>query len=112
MLVRNLSRNQVLGNRVKRADQFGTRLLGLMFRTDLGEGEGLWIEPCRSIHTHFMRFPIDVLFLDREWRVVHVISTMRPWRFSPFVREAELVLELAAGAAGETAVGDQLALEG
>jgi uncharacterized protein len=108
MIVRNLTRGRVLGTAVRRADTFGLRLLGLMFRQGLGAGEGLVIEPCSSVHSHFMRFPIDVLFLDAQWRVVHAIPAMAPWRFSPQVRGARRVLELAAGAAGETAPGDQL----
>lgn len=111
MLVRNLSRNLVLGRSVHRAARFYERLLGLMFRRELAAGEGLWIEPCRSVHTHFMRFPIDVLFIDRCQTVVQVIPAMQPWRFSPLVRQAVAVLELPAGSAGGTAPGDRLACE-
>ncbi|MFZ5814759.1 MAG: DUF192 domain-containing protein [Bacillota bacterium] len=111
MRVRNLSRNLVLGERIARADRFAQRLLGLMFRRQLGDGEGLWIEPCQSVHTHFMRFPIDVIFVDRQQTVVKVIPAMQPWRFSPVVRQAFAVLELPAGAARSTAPGDRLALD-
>jgi uncharacterized protein len=106
MIVRNVTTGQVLGARVNRADTFGRRLLGLMFRSGLGPGEGLWIEPCKGVHTHFMRIPIDVLFVDRQGRVVHVIPAMGPWKQSPLVRAAVAVVELAAGAMGSTAVGD------
>lgn len=112
MLVRNVSRNMVLGRAVARADRFYLRLLGLMFRRELGDGAGLWIEPCRSVHTHFMRFPIDVLFIDRQGAVLHVIPAMQPWRFSPVIRQAAAVLELPAGAARSTVVGDRIAHEG
>jgi uncharacterized membrane protein (UPF0127 family) len=81
-----------------------------MFQSRLPAGEGLLIKPCRSVHTHFMRFPIDVLFLDRENRVVHVIPAMAPWKLSPNVRAADAVLELPAGASAGTAAGDQLEL--
>ena len=111
MLVRNVSRNLVLGRAIRRADRFYLRLLGLMFRRELSEGEGLWIEPCRSVHTHFMRFPIDVLFIDRQGGVLHVIPAMQPWRFSPSFREAAAVLEVAAGAAQGTAAGDRILCE-
>ncbi len=112
MQVRNLSRNLVLGHSIRRADTFGLRLLGLMFRSGLAEGEGLWIEPCQSVHTHFMRFAIDVLFVARDQTVLHVIPAMQPWRFSPAIRQAAAVLELPAGAAQATGPGDRLALEG
>jgi len=112
MQVRNLSRNQVLGDQIRTADTFALRLLGLMFRTGLNEGEGLWIQPCQSVHTHFMRFPIDVIFVDRGHTVLHVIPALRPWRFSPIIRQGHAVLELPAGAARGTRPGDRLALEG
>ncbi|MFZ5826353.1 MAG: DUF192 domain-containing protein [Bacillota bacterium] len=112
MLVRNVSRNLLLGRAIRRADRFYLRLLGLMFRRELSEGEGLWIEPCRSVHTHFMRFPIDVLFIDRQGGVLHVIPAMQPWRFSPVIRQAAAVLELPAGAAGSTVPGDRIACKG
>lgn len=111
LLVRNVSRNLVLGRAVRRAGTFSQRLAGLMFRSALAEGEGLWIEPCNSVHTHFMRFPIDVLFLDRQGMVLHLIPAMAPWRFSPLIRPAHAVLELAAGASQGTAVGDRLSCE-
>jgi uncharacterized membrane protein (UPF0127 family) len=100
----------VLGYKVSGADTFRLRLLGLMFRPSLPQGEGLLIRPCRAVHTHFMRFPIDLVFVDGDNRVVHLIPAMAPWKLSPTVREAEAVLELPAGAAGATAVGDQLEL--
>lgn len=111
MIVRNLTAGQLLGEQVRRADSFGLRLLGLMFRSGLAPGEGLLIQPCQQVHTHFMRFPIDVLFLDEAMRVVHIIRAMKPWAFSPLVREARSVLELPAGAATSVALGDQLRVE-
>ncbi|HYF94080.1 MAG TPA: DUF192 domain-containing protein [Symbiobacteriaceae bacterium] len=108
MIVRNATRGLVLGYKVSGAETFRLRLLGLMFRAGLSPGEGLLIRPCRAIHTHFMRFPIDVLFLDGDNRVVHMIPAMAPWKMSPAVRAADAVLELPAGAAGATALGDQL----
>lgn len=108
MIVRNATRGLVLGFKVSGAETFRLRLLGLMFRAGLPQGEGLLIRPCRAVHTHFMRFPIDVLFLDRENRVVHIIPAMAPWKLSPTVKAADAVLELPAGAAGATAPGDQL----
>lgn len=110
MIVRNATRGLVLGYRVSGAETFRLRLLGLMFRPGLGQGEGLLIRPCRAIHTHFMRFPIDVVFLDSQDRVVHVINAMAPWKLSPTVPAADAVLELPAGAAGATAPGDLLEL--
>jgi len=71
--------------------------------------EGLWIIPCPMIHTFFMRFSIDVLFLDKELRVRHVVENMMPWRMSRWVFSAHSVLELPAGTLdGSVSNGDRL----
>jgi uncharacterized membrane protein (UPF0127 family) len=94
------------------ADGFLTRLRGLLGRRELPRDEGLLINPCSSIHTWFMRFPIDVVFLDRDLRVVRVAADVGPWRLR-WGRRARQVLELAAGeaAARGIGVGDRLTLE-
>jgi uncharacterized protein len=94
------------------ADGFLTRLRGLLGRRELPRDEGLLINPCSSIHTWFMRFPIDVVFLDRDLRVVRVAADVGPWRLR-WGRGARQVLELAAGeaAARGIGVGDRLELE-
>jgi uncharacterized membrane protein (UPF0127 family) len=74
-----------------------SRFVGLMGRPSLERGRGLWIEPCNSIHMFFMRFPIDVLFLDRQRRVKKVMLELKPWRVSPIVFGARTVVELPAG---------------
>src|SRR5207253_3120640 len=78
------------------ADTFLPRLRGLLGRRGLAPGEGLLLRPCSSIHTMFMRFAVDVVFLDRELRVVHVVPNLRPWRLAAS-KGARSVLELAAG---------------
>jgi uncharacterized membrane protein (UPF0127 family) len=84
-----------------------------MFRRLLPAGSGIWISPCSGIHTFFMRFSIDVVFLDRGQRVVRVCPALRPWRMVPLVRGARSVLELPAGTLEglSLARGEQLALE-
>jgi hypothetical protein len=72
------------------------RLRGLLGRRSLPAGEGLLLRPAGSIHTAFMRFPIDAVFLDREMRVIDVAPDLRPWRAAGR-RRARAVLELAAG---------------
>ena len=80
----------------------------------LGEGEGLLIVPCSSIHTHFMGFPIDVVYVDREQKVVAVDEEIVPWRFGRLRRGVHFVIELAAGSARVTGTeaGDQLQVHG
>ena len=78
------------------ADNPLTRLRGLLGRQGLGAGEGLLLRPAPSIHTWFMRFAIDVVFLDAELRVLRVAQAVKPWRFAG-CRGARAVLELASG---------------
>ena len=82
---------------VEEADSFARRGLGLMFRRDLPAGHGLAITPCNSIHMFFMRFPLDVAFLDGEGTVVRAYHGIRPWRVSRVVRKAKTAVELPAG---------------
>ena len=93
------------------ADNPFTRLRGLLGRRGLGAGEGLLLRPSPSIHTWFMRFAIDVVFLDPELRVLRVAHAVKPWRFAG-CRGARAVLELASGQASArgVGVGDRLEL--
>jgi uncharacterized membrane protein (UPF0127 family) len=88
-----------------------TRLRGLLGRARLTSGDGLLIRPTSAIHTCFMRFPIDAVFLDRELVVVNVVSDLRPWRVAAR-RGAKAVLELAAGESGRRGLraGERLRL--
>jgi uncharacterized membrane protein (UPF0127 family) len=78
------------------ADSFVTRLFGLIGRAGLAPGRGLLLRRTRSIHTHFMRFPIDVVFLDDTERVVRIVQRLRPWRTAS-APQAASALELQAG---------------
>jgi uncharacterized membrane protein (UPF0127 family) len=95
--------------RARVADTFFSRLRGLLGRAGLPQGEGLFFPRTRSVHTHFMRFPIDVVFLDDALCVVSIAPRLRPWRFAS-AKGASSVLELAAGECERIglAVGDVL----
>lgn len=83
-----------------------------MGRRDFAVGRGLWIEPCNSIHMFFMRFPIDVLFLDREGQVKRVLLNLKPWRISPIVFGARTCVELPAGTLSDKSLqGKRLRLD-
>ncbi len=84
-----------------------------MFRRSLSPGTGLWITPCSGMHTFFMRFAIDVVFLDRRLRTMRVQPELRPWRVVPLVPGTHSVVELPAGtlAGLELEVGEALAIE-
>jgi len=108
----NLTRNTSLVTAGRVADNFFSRFVGLMGAAGLEAGEGLLLTRCNSIHTHFMRFPIDVLYVSREREVVHVDRIMAPWRFGRIHRQSSFVVELPAGAAAGTEVGDVLGVRG
>jgi uncharacterized membrane protein (UPF0127 family) len=110
---RNLTRDSDVAARVRRADRPWSRLLGLLGRAGLAQDEGLLLAPCTSIHTLFMRFSIDVLYLDRDHVVVKAVRSLRPFRLSACLRGAHSVLELPVGVieASGTQAGDQLAFD-
>jgi uncharacterized membrane protein (UPF0127 family) len=106
-----------LASRVAKADDAASRSKGLLGRESLDADEGLWIvqpplawlAPCPTIHTFFMKFPIDVLFLDGGLQVRRVIENMKPWRLSPWVLAAHSILELKGGVLnGSVRAGDRL----
>jgi uncharacterized membrane protein (UPF0127 family) len=82
---------------VERAETALTRMQGLLGRDALADGEGLVLTPCSSVHTWFMRFPIDVLFLDRQGRVVRGVDALKPFRFAWGGWQARSTIELPAG---------------
>lgn len=108
--VTNGTKQTLLADDASDADTFFSRFKGLMGVTDFPMGRGLHILPCTSIHTFFMKVPIDALFLDRERIVVSVYHALRPWRMSRFHPRAHSVLELPAGTAlaSRTEAGDRL----
>lgn len=90
--------------RVQCAQSSWERMRGLLGRPRLGADQALLIEPCNSVHTFGMRYPIDVLFLDRELRVLAITADLRPGRMAWSWR-ARRVLEMAAGSAQRLAIG-------
>ena len=82
---------------IKTADSFFRKLFGLVFSAQLKESEGLLIDNCSSIHTFWMRYPIDVLFLDSDNRVIRFFEDLKPFRVTPFIRGAVKTVELKSG---------------
>jgi uncharacterized membrane protein (UPF0127 family) len=87
--------------RVRLADTFLQRFLGLMGKKSLSREEGLLLKGCRQIHTFFMRMTIDVLFLDKDGQIIAVLPELAPGKISPLVKGAGYVLELPAGSIRE-----------
>ena len=108
--IQNLTRGTELVSCLEIADTPSTRNKGLLGRTGLPSGGGLWIMPCSSIHTFFMKFPIDLVYIDRRKKVKKVRSHVGPWRLSACLL-AHSILELPGGTVDSTQTrrGDQLA---
>ena len=102
----------MLGDRIGVADTTLTRFVGLMGRGSLAAGHGLLIRPSNGVHTLWMRFAVDVLLLDREYRVLSAYENLRPFRMTAINWKAASALELPSGtiASTSTAVGDLLEL--
>ena len=110
--MRNQTRDTVLGEAVELADTSAKRRTGLLKHERLEPGHGLWIVPCESVHTFFMKFAIDLVYVDRKHTVRKVRSAVPPWRLSACLT-AHSILELPAGTAQQTGTqpGDKLVFE-
>jgi uncharacterized membrane protein (UPF0127 family) len=110
----NRTRGIVLGDKVRTAITPLSRFMGLLGTAAIADGEGLWIVPCRGVHTVGMRYPIDVAFLDARGVVVGVLEGLPPNRVGRVFRGARGALEMRSGilAATGTVPGDRLVFEG
>ena len=106
----NNTKRVVLAEKLLIADRFWSRMIGLLGRKELPGREALLIVPCNSIHTMFMRYPIDVLFINRDFFVLKTLENFRPWRIYYCRNKVFQVVELKAGTIAKTgtAVGDKL----
>ena len=93
----NKRTGKVLATNVKVADTIFTRMKGLLGKKELPPGEALWIKPCFSVHTFFMQFPIDVLFLNKKNEVIAAVTDLTPNRLTRLYPQAFSVLELPIG---------------
>lgn len=84
------------------------RFVGLLGKDSLSENEGLWITPCNSIHTYFMKFSIDVVYLDKSGRVLEIHQNVKPWVMHWPRFDARAVLELPTGCSKNLRLGDEL----
>jgi len=98
----NVAKGVVLAQKAQIASSLGQRLKGLLGKKSLTNNEGLVLKPCASIHTFFMRFPIDVLFLDKNMRIIKLIQNMPPARLSSTAWGSKITIELPAGKISQT----------
>ncbi|HHY83864.1 MAG TPA: DUF192 domain-containing protein [Clostridiales bacterium] len=103
--------NIVILNSVTVAENFFVRLKGLMFKKNIPKEYGLWIKPANGIHTHWMRFSIDILYLDCDQNIIRVYKNIPPWRIIPPVWGVVSVLEMNAGVAEEVWEGEHIVFE-
>lgn len=113
MHIINRTRSVVLAREVVMADTWFSRLKGLLGRKSLNAGEGLVLIPCDAIHTCFMRFAIDTIFINDFGQVLKIYENMKPFRFSARIKRAARVVELPVGTVrlSGTEVGDELVIE-
>lgn len=106
----NARNGKLLADNVTVADNLFTRMKGLLGKNGMMPGEALWIKPCTSVHTFWMKFPIDVVFLNKRNRVVALKKNMRPNRLTRIYFSAVSVLEFPASAIEETdiRIGDEV----
>lgn len=110
LYVFNLTRQSFVSLGVSPADTHITRLRGLLGRMRIRSDEGLWVVPCQGIHTIGLLFAIDVIYLDENHRVIHLIEHLGPFRVASIMRQSASVLELPTRTiySSNTQVGDSL----
>ena len=113
MIVRNPQRGTMLGEAIEVADSAVSRVKGLLGRECLEDGQGLLFKKCSSLHTMFMRFPIDIVFIDKHGKVLKLSKAVKPFKLVAAPLRAYYALELPAGAVArsETRAGDHLTFE-
>lgn len=97
MKVQVSHQNNVISSNIELASTMASRLIGLMFRKAPRNSDGLLLHPCNSIHTFFMRYSLDIVFLSKKNEVVKVIRNLKPWRMTFIYFKANKTLELPAG---------------
>lgn len=97
MNIYNSKQNKLIADKVKVADNFFTRSVGLLSSNSISSGEALVIKPCCSIHTFFMKFSIDVIFVNKKNEVVATYENVKPFRILPIHLTSNYVVELRAG---------------
>src|SRR6266852_63065 len=106
----NITRKSFLGLQVCRADTPFARLRGLLGRKRLSSNEGLWMVPSQGVHTIGLMFPTDIVYLDADLTVIHMIEHVPPFRITPIKMKAQTVLELGIRSihSSRTQIGDKL----
>ncbi|MFH1506927.1 MAG: DUF192 domain-containing protein [Candidatus Omnitrophota bacterium] len=112
LTILNQSKDTLLADKAITAKSIFKRIRGLLGTKDFNNGKALIIQPCSSIHTFFMPFAIDILFLAQDNRVIRAIDSLKPFRMTPIFFKARLAIELPAGTlkATKTAQNDVISI--
>ena len=113
MKIFNQTRKTIIADKAVMADSVFKRVAGLLGKREFVYGQALVLKPCNSVHTYFMLFPIDLIFVNKNNTVVKTITRLKPFRLSPICLKSRFVIELPPGAVKITSTvpGDQLTLE-
>lgn len=113
MTLINQTRKTILATDLRVADTSLLRMRGLLGKHNLPDGEALMIAPCSSVHMMFMRFPIDVIFLDKNDQAIGLCHNLKPYQFSPIFFKSHCAIELPAGKimATQTGLGDKVKID-
>jgi uncharacterized membrane protein (UPF0127 family) len=109
-MIINITKNKIIAQKSRIARNTFTRFIGLMGRKSLVTGEALVLYPCSGIHTYFMRFSIDCIFLDQNNCVIHIIRNLKPWKITPIIHNSRTVIELPGNSLSEldAELGDKI----
>lgn len=112
MKIYNSSQNNIIADDIKTAENFFSRSVGLLSKNSLSEYEALIIKPCCSIHTFFMKFKIDVLFVNKNNEIIALYENVKPFRILPIHFSSSYVIELAGGSISDKQItkGDLISI--
>ncbi|MCU0666755.1 MAG: DUF192 domain-containing protein [Candidatus Omnitrophica bacterium] len=110
MRITNLTSGVCLAQNAAVADSLFSRMKGLLGKESLSYGQALILQPCNSVHTFFMKFSLDLIFVNKENRIIKIIANLKPWRLSGVYLQAAYVIEFPAGSlvSSESKEGDTI----
>ena len=106
MKCKNTKTGKIIASNLEMRESFLGRLVGLLSKKSLEPGQGIVLKPCNQVHTCFMRFAIDVVFISKDFKVLKIVKNMKAWKFSPIVLKSIYTLEVAAGEITDLQEGD------
>ncbi len=111
MIIIHEKSGQILGRKIKKANTFGSRLLGFMFKKSIEPYDGLFLAWNNSVHNCFVQFSLDIIFINKNNEIVKIIRNFRPWRFSRIYFRARHTIEFISGTIPDSiVVGDKLVI--